>query len=92
MKRLDLTVADWFAEGLTTIAVYCLAPDCDHRAVLTLADLPPSLMRDSLGRCIVCAHCGSRSGHVMRGMNATWGAQRRERNGANTKGTKDDCL
>jgi hypothetical protein len=46
----DRTVADWVAEGETTMALFNVALECGHDAILTLADLPPGMASDASGR------------------------------------------
>ncbi|WP_455986068.1 hypothetical protein [Methylorubrum extorquens] len=55
MRRPDRTVADWIAEGLTTMALHCR---CGHFATVKLADLPPALTRTRLGQNARCAKNG----------------------------------
>lgn len=68
MTAAAFTVADWIAEGETTIAVFCNALGCGHGTALKLADLPPKLTRDRLARQARCAKCGSRGAQVMKDM------------------------
>ena len=48
MATRDRTVADWIAEGETTMALFCLAIGCGHDAILKLAELPPHMTRNRL--------------------------------------------
>ncbi|ACK82437.1 hypothetical protein [Methylorubrum extorquens] len=67
MPAPDRTVADWIAEGLTTMALHC---SCGHYATVKLADLPPRMTRTRLGQNARCAECGKQGAQVMLDMKA----------------------
>lgn len=68
MTVAAFTVADWIAEGETTMSVSCIARECGHHAVLDLTRLPPETTRSQIARRIRCTACGARGGQIMRDM------------------------
>lgn len=78
MRPPDRTVADWIAEGLTTMAFYCAAIGCGHDGIVKLSDLPARMTRDRLMRQARCSECGHRGARVMRDMAAHYRRMRDE--------------
>ncbi|MBB2964489.1 hypothetical protein [Methylobacterium sp. R2-1] len=67
MRQPERTVADWFGEGLKTMALHC---GCGHFATVKLADLPSTLARTRLSANARCAKRGRRGAQVMRDIEA----------------------
>lgn len=83
VKRPDRTVADWIAEGETTIALLCIAKDCGHRASMDISGLPPETTRSQIIRRARCSACGPHSVQFMRDMDAHY--RQTEERGFNTE-------
>ncbi|MBB2964669.1 hypothetical protein [Methylobacterium sp. R2-1] len=75
----ERAVADWIAEGETTIAVFCIAKGCGHHAAVDITRLPPETKRSQIIRRARCTACGSREVKLMRDMDAHYRRMLEER-------------
>ena len=66
----ERTVADWIAEGETTIALFCIAKKCGHHAAADITRLPPETKRSQIVRRARCTAYDSRDVKLMRDMDA----------------------
>ena len=53
-----MTLGNMRANGVHSVAVYCLGRRCDHQAVLKVDHMPNDVEVPSLGRRMVCTACG----------------------------------
>lgn len=77
MRRPDPIVANWIAEGETTVALFCIAKGCRHHASVDISGLPPETKRSQIIRRAQCAACGSRNEQLMRDIMRITGGSRR---------------
>ena len=54
-----MTLANMRANGVHTVAVWCLGRDCNHHRVIEVNNYPDDVPVPSFGPRMVCTNCGA---------------------------------